>query len=81
MSGTWMTRWRQKHSDFSVPCIVSGRWLEFSQEGSGHTYEGEAITLSVMTDGSDEKRRKLCELIVTREELLRVLSLIEKPSP
>jgi hypothetical protein len=75
-----MTRWREKHTDFAVPCIVSDRWLEFSQDGSGRTFEGEAIVLSVMTNGSDEKPRKLCELIVTREELLRVLSLIEKPT-
>jgi hypothetical protein len=73
-------RWRAKHGDFAVPCIVSGRWLEFSQDGSGWSREGEAITLSVMTDGSDDLPRKLCELIVTRDELVRVLALIEKPA-
>ncbi|NOT01153.1 MAG: hypothetical protein HOP29_11050 [Phycisphaerales bacterium] len=80
MSGTWLTRWREKRGDFAVPCVVSCRWLEFSQGGSTHISEGEAITISVMTDGADEQPRKLCELIVTREEIARVLSLIEKPS-
>ncbi len=73
-------RWRLKHGDFAVPCIVSGRWLEFSQDGSGWSPEGEAITLSVMTDGSDDQPRKLCELIVARDELVRVLALIERPA-
>lgn len=80
MTTNWLARWRVKHSDFAVPCIVSDRWLEFSQAGSGNTHEGEAITLTVMTENADEKPRKLCELIVTREELLRVLNLIEKPA-
>jgi len=78
MGETWLTRWRQKHGDFAVPCIVSGHWLEFSQGGSAQIGDGEAITLSVMTDGTGEQPRKLCELIVTREEFLRVLSLIER---
>jgi hypothetical protein len=80
MSNTWLSRWRKKHSDLSVPCIVSGRWLEFSQDGSGHAHEGEAIKLTVMTATTGDRSRKICELIVTREELQRVLSLIERPS-
>lgn len=76
----WLERWRAKHGDFAVPCIVSGRWLEFSQNGSSFSGEGEAITLTVMTETTDNGQRKLCELIITREELLRVLNLIEKPS-
>ena len=80
MTAQWLQRWRTKHGDFAVPCIVSGRWLEFSQKGSANTGDGEAITVSVMTENEDENPRKLCELIVTREELLRVLDLIEKPS-
>jgi hypothetical protein len=79
MAETWKARWRQKHGDFAVPCIVSGRWLEFSQNGSSQIEDGEAISLSVMTDGSSEQPRKLCELIITRGDLMRVLSLIEKP--
>lgn len=77
----WLKRWRRKHGDFAVPCIVTGRWLEFSQSGSAQTGDGEAINLSVMIDPSGDKPRKLCELFVTREELLRVLSLIERASP
>ncbi|MFA7238208.1 MAG: hypothetical protein WC058_15210 [Phycisphaeraceae bacterium] len=75
----WQKRWRDKRGDVAVPCIVSGRWLEFSQGGSVNIGAGEAITLAVMTESAEGKPRKLCELIVTREELLHVLNLIEKP--
>jgi len=76
----WQRRWRQTHGDFAVPCIVSGRWLEFSQDGSTKLPEGEAITLTVMTEGESGDPRKLCELIVTREDLISVLNLVEKPA-
>ena len=76
----WQKRWQQKRGDFAVPCIVSGRWLEFCQDGSVNLNEGAAIRLAVITEGQDDKPRKLCELIVTRGELLRVLRWIEKPA-
>ncbi len=75
----WQERWKAKHGDFAVPCVVSGRWLEFSQCGSARIREGEAITLTVMTEGADEQPHKLCELIITREDIVRVLDIIEKP--
>jgi hypothetical protein len=78
MNTSWQRRWRAKHGDFAVPCIVTSRWIEFSQVGSTPRPEGEAIKLAVMTDGSNDEPHKICELIVTREELLRVLALIEK---
>lgn len=79
MAASWQRRWRARHGDFAVPCIVSGRWLEVSQAGSTSLHVGEAITMSVMTEGCDAKPRELRELIVTREDLLRVLTLVERP--
>jgi hypothetical protein len=76
----WHDRWRRQHGDFAVPCVVSGRWLEFSQRGTTRIDVGEVLTVSVMTDGSGDRPRKLCELMVTREDLINVLGLIEKPS-
>jgi hypothetical protein len=77
MATKWQQRWRAKHGDFAVPCVVRGRWWEFSQRGSARIMEGEAITLTVKTEGADEQPRKLCELIVTREDLMRVLGIID----
>lgn len=79
MSPDWKERWQQRHGDFAVPCLVSGRWMEFSQEGSTRLPEGEALVVSVMTEGTSEQAKKLCELIVTREDILKVLALIERP--
>ena len=58
--------------------MVSNRWLQFSTSGSARFKEGEYIQLWVMILNSREQPKKLCELIVTREDLLGVLDLIEK---
>jgi hypothetical protein len=73
-------KWRRRHGDFAVPCVVTSRWLQFSESGTVRIGEGEALTISVMTEGSDDRQRKICDLIVTREDLIDVLALIEKPS-
>jgi len=59
--------------------MVTERWLQFSTEGWARLHEGEYITLWVMTRGADDQPKKLCKLIVTREDLLAALELIEKP--
>jgi hypothetical protein len=80
MAENYHTRLKRKLGNFAVPCVVSERWLEFSQGGSVCLPEGEALIVSVMTRGTDDKPKKLCEVIVTRESLLEVLNLIEKPA-
>jgi hypothetical protein len=54
------------------------RWLEFSTEGSAKFSDGEYLHLWVMTRDENDKPRRLCELIVTREDLDDVLALIER---
>jgi len=76
----WQERWRKEHGDFTVPCIVSGRYLQFSDKGTTHIDVGEVISLAVMTDTPEKGARKLCELIITREQLMHVLDLIEPAS-
>jgi len=60
----------------AVGCIVSGRWIQFPEQGGAYLEEGEAIQLYVMTEGHDEKDRTICELIVTREDLLRAIAAV-----
>lgn len=72
-------RLKRKLGDFAVPCMITERWLQFSTQGSQRLHEGEYIMLWVMTRGADDQPKKLCELIVTREDLLAALELIEKP--
>ncbi|MGH7183616.1 MAG: hypothetical protein ACREJN_16795, partial [Nitrospiraceae bacterium] len=64
----------------AVRCTVSGRWLQFPKQGSIYCEEGELMRLHVMTEGRDEKDRIICELVVTREDLLRVIAAVA-PAP
>ena len=63
-----------------VPCIVSDRWIEFPARSGGRQPFGEPITLTIKTLGSNDKPRKLCELIVTRKELQRAINQVLPPA-
>lgn len=56
-----------------VPCEVSERWLQFPDEISDERYIG----VDVMTNGSDNNPKKLCELVVSKEDLIRAINSIE----
>ena len=60
-----------------VECQVSGRYLRFHEDSS--TLEaGEFITVDVMAMPSEEahKSREICQLVITREDLLEALKHI-----
>ncbi len=78
MPDNWHKRLKRHLGDFAVPCMVSDRWIQFSTDGSALLPEGEYITLWVMTRGADGRPKKLCELIVTRQDLQGALDLIER---
>ncbi len=61
-----------------VECQVSTRWLEFPESSIGTFRDGEYIAVSVMTLGSDEEPKKLCDLILTREGLSAALGAVMK---
>ena len=58
----------------TVECQVSGRCLKF-HEKSSNLQGGEFITVDVMAmqNEDDKPSRKICELIITREDLLEAL--------
>lgn len=58
----------------AVECQVSGRYLKF-HEKSSILQEGEFITVDIMSAPieDDKKPHKICELIITREDLLEAL--------
>jgi hypothetical protein len=70
-------RIRNRQREFAVPCKVSDRWLVFDRSSSA-LQGGEFISLSVMTIGMNGSPKKLCSLIITRENLLEVLSKIKR---
>ncbi|MFC6672469.1 hypothetical protein [Marinobacterium aestuariivivens] len=66
---------RRKRVDASkgeLRCEVSERWIKFPEASSRHFYM-DYLALDVMTLGADEKERKLCEIIVDRDLLEKIL--------
>ena len=53
-------------------CEVSERWIKFPEASAKHA-DMDYLVLDVMTIGSNEKERKLCEIIVDRELLEKML--------
>ncbi|NRD34593.1 hypothetical protein HQQ92_23035 [Shewanella sp. DC2-4] len=57
-------------------CEVSERWIQLPTAtdltGGGIDY----LSLDVMTNGSNDKPRKICEMIVDRSELIALLNEI-----
>ncbi len=65
----------------SVSCIVSDRWLRFGEPDQQALNIGTPIVIEVMTETPDEngefKSRKLCSLIVTVEQLKKLVGEID----
>lgn len=63
--------------NFRVPCQVSERWLQF-HETTHYLKGGDLMIVNVMTMSSQDKERKICELVLTKQDLLRMLEQVEK---
>ena len=65
----------------SVSCIVSDRWLRFGKPDQQALKLGTPILLDVMTETLDEndeyRSKKLCSLIVTVEQLKKLVDDID----
>jgi hypothetical protein len=67
---------KNRRGPYAVSCIVTDRWLRFS-ETSTKLDCGEACFIDVMTTNADNMDKKICQLIITKDELLDVLSRIK----
>ncbi len=71
---------KNKMGNGYVPCMVSDRWIQFPKKSAGHFEGGEFIEISIMTHSyTKDEPRKLCDMIVTREDLLRAINAITEP--
>ena len=70
---------KRKLGDRFVPCMVSGRYLEVAARSGGPFEEGEYIPINVMTITEGNQPRRICELVLTREQLLAALAACESP--
>lgn len=57
-------------------CEVSPRWLQFPQ--TARLVGGVPMMIvNVMTTNSDDQDKKLCELVLSKSDLLQILARIE----
>ncbi len=65
-----------EHGQGYVPCEVSGRWLQFPNESQ--VVDGkELMFVDVMTYDINQNIRKICNLCLSREDILRALNNIK----
>lgn len=74
-------RWERMHlaklMEGRADCHVSGRSLQFPEVALENPYGAGShalMTVDVMTADADGKERKLCELVLAREDLLMILN-------
>lgn len=74
---TYSERRKNMVGPLCVECQVSGRYLRFHGK-SAILQEGEFITVDVMAMQieDDKPSKKICELIITREDLINALKHI-----
>jgi hypothetical protein len=72
LPGMWKRRKQVDLRRGVVHCQVSGRRLQFPKHGS-KLKDGTFLVIEVMTTNEDSKVRRLCEVVVTKEDLLAVL--------
>ncbi|MBC6445225.1 MAG: hypothetical protein GDA50_07360 [Alphaproteobacteria bacterium GM202ARS2] len=60
----------------AVNCIVSDRYLVFGQ-ADGPIQMGTPVAVDVMTELEEKKPRKLCSLILTVEDLKKMVEMLE----
>ncbi len=62
-------------SKYRVPCQVSDRWLQFPE--TAHAFhDGDFMRVNVMTMGANEKERKICELVLTKQDLMHMIQQV-----
>ena len=75
----WKQRWQNRMGDRAVVCQVSGRWLQFPDRAEQSGSE-QWMIVDVMTLGSNENPKKLCELVLAREDLIHALNHVQPPT-
>jgi len=71
-----MSRDKKQKGRLAVRCIVSDRWLSFPAKTETKLQQGEPVVVNVMTRSQNDKPKKICELILFREELEDTLRMI-----
>lgn len=59
----------------TIRCEVTERWIQFPKASDKYHYM-DYLPLDVMTMGANEKERKICEIIVDRDMLQKMLKAL-----
>jgi len=59
-----------------IPCFVSNRWLQFNTM-SDMCDSKELVMMNVMTLSKNGYPHRLCEMVIEKEDLIRVYKTIE----
>ncbi len=70
-----LRRQRLNLRKYRVACEVSGRWLQFPEKSSKVSNK-DLLVVNVMTLGNDDKEKKLCELVISRQDIIEMLNTI-----
>lgn len=65
----WKDKMIIRYGNGFVPCEVSERWIQFPSKVEDERW----IPINIMTKSND-KDVKLCELIISKKDLLRAIS-------
>jgi hypothetical protein len=68
-----------RRTALTVSCHVSERWLRFAEREQYEVLDEDLIQLDVMTLDDDGAPYKLCELVVSRGDLLRAVAAYGDP--
>jgi hypothetical protein len=68
-----------RRAALTVPCHVSERWLRFAEREQYAVLDEDLIQLDVMTLDDEGAPYKLCELLVSRGDLLRAVAAYGDP--
>ena len=69
----WKQRMINQYGKGYVPCEVSNRWLQLPENCSDEKY----MEVSVMTLDKEEKPKKICDLILSKEDIIRAVNNIK----
>ncbi len=78
-SVSWEDRAAKRRGGTTVSCQVSDRYLKFSEIGADEVGFGHPLVIEVMTEaGESDDPRKICEMVVSWENLEWMLSKLRK---
>jgi len=79
VTGTQQVDLGKRKVALTVPCNVSERWLRLAEREQYEVIDEDLIQLDVMTLDDESAPYKLCELVVSRGDLLRAIAAYGDP--